>query len=121
MPVKIRIIYYKVFFQPTIDYCNIVWGQSTHITRILKLQKLVLRLIYDKPRDTPSCPLFKESWLLPINYRVEYRITVMTYKAINGLVPDYIGKMFHLLKSVSGRVTRNTLKNNLSIPNYTLN
>ena len=45
----------------------------------------------------------------------------MTYKAINGLVPDYIGKMFHLLKSVSGRVTRNTLKNNWSIPNSTLN
>ena len=41
LPVNIRIIYYKVFFQPTIDYCNIVWGQSTHITRILKLQKLV--------------------------------------------------------------------------------
>ena len=45
----------------------------------------------------------------------------MTYKAINGLAPDYISNMFNLLKSVSKRVTRNTTKNNLSIPNYTLN
>ena len=45
----------------------------------------------------------------------------MTYKAINGLAPDYISNMFNLLKSVSKRVTRNTTKNNLNILNYSLN
>ena len=121
LPASIRIIYYKVFLQSIIDYCCTVWGQSTHIPRIFKLQKLALRLVYDKPRDASSCPLFKESRLLPIDYRVNYRITLMTYKAINGLAPDYISNMFNLLKSVSKRVTRNTTKNNLSILNYSLN
>jgi len=121
LPTNIRILYYKVYFQPIIDYCNTIWGQSSHITRILKLQKLALRLIYDKPWDSPSFPLFEKAKLLPIDYRVNLRLTLMTYKAVNGLVPKYISNLFKFKNTVSQRVTRSTQNNELYVPNNKLN
>lgn len=121
LPTNIRILYYKVFFQPIIDYCSTIWGQSSHITRIFKLQKLALRLIYDKPWDSPSSPLFEESSLLPIDYRVNFRLTLMTYKAVNGLVPKYLSSLFIFKNSVSQRVTRSTQNNDLYVPDSKLN
>ena len=50
LPLNTRILFYKTFFQSRIDYCCTIWGQSAHISRIYKLQKLILRLIYDKPK-----------------------------------------------------------------------
>jgi hypothetical protein len=79
LPLETRLLYYKVFFQPMIDYCSIIWGQSNHVSRIHKLQKLALRVIYNKPKYTSSGPLFQESSILPIDYRVNFRIAVMTH------------------------------------------
>ena len=121
LPINIRLLYYKVFFQSTVGYCNIIWGQSSHITRIHKLQKIALRVIYDKSRYTSSDPLFQESYILPIDYRVKYRITITTCKAINGLAPNYICEMFRPLSSVSKRTTRSTIRNDLWTPNFKLN
>jgi hypothetical protein len=55
-----RILFYKTFFQSRIDYCCTVWGQSPHTSRIYKLQKLILRLIYDKSKLSPSKTLFEK-------------------------------------------------------------
>ena len=48
LPLETRILFYKTFFQSRIDFCCTVWRQSPHVSRIYKLQKLLLRLIYDK-------------------------------------------------------------------------
>jgi len=87
----------------------------------LKLQKLALRLIYDKPWDSPSSPLFEEAKLLPIDYRNNFRLTLMTYKAVNGLLPKYLTSLFKFKNSVSQRVTRSTQNNDLYVPYNKLN
>jgi hypothetical protein len=40
LPICFRVLYYKCFLQPHIDYCSTVWGQLTDVTRIHKLQKI---------------------------------------------------------------------------------
>jgi ribonuclease P/MRP protein subunit RPP40 len=57
LPHKTRITFYKSFIQPHVDYCNTIWGQSPHVSRIHILQKMALRLIMDVPRLTHSAPL----------------------------------------------------------------
>jgi len=116
LPLNIRLLYYKTFFQPMIDYCSIIWGQSSHIPRIHKLQKIILRLIYDKSKYTSSGPLFEESNVLPIEYRVMFMIATMVYKSLNGLTPAYISDMFKPLSSVFKRTTRNSSKHYLWVP-----
>ena len=39
LPHQIRLTYYKAYIQPHLDYCNTVWGLSTHVSRIHILQK----------------------------------------------------------------------------------
>jgi hypothetical protein len=67
LPISFRVIYYKCFLQPHIDYCSTVWGQSTDVARIHKLQKLAMRIVYDQPRLTSSGQLFKAAKVLPIH------------------------------------------------------
>ena len=104
LPIGHRIIYYKCFLQPHIDYCCTVWGHSCHIIRIHKLQKLALRIIYDKPKLTSSGPQFKAAGVLPIRQRVMLRTAIMVYKSLNNWVPKYISDMFVLKSSVTKRL-----------------
>ena len=117
MPIGHRVIYYKCFLQPHIDYCCTVWGQSCHIIRIHKLQKLALRIIYDKPKLTSSGPLFKAAGVLPIQQRVMRRTSVMVNKSLNNWLFKYISDMFVLIKSsVTKQITRSSENNELWIP-----
>ena len=52
LPHQTRITCYKAYIQPHIDYCNTIWGLSTHIPRIHILQKMALRMIMDVPKLT---------------------------------------------------------------------
>ena len=67
LPLETRILFSKTVFQSRIDFCCTVWGQSPHVSRIYKLQKLLLRLIYDKSKFSPSKQLFEQSNILPIS------------------------------------------------------
>ena len=116
LPLQTRILFYKTFFQPRIDYCCTVW----HTSRIYKLQKLILRLIYDKSKLSPSKPLFEQSNILPIKYRVMYRIVCLVYKSLNSMTPDYLTDMFKPLSTVSQRQTRSTTNMELWVPKHKL-
>ncbi len=119
LPIGHRVIYYKCFLQPHINYCCTVSGKSSHIIRIHKLQKLALRIIYDKPKLTSSGPLFKAAGVLPIQQRVMLRTAIMVYKSLNNWVPKYISDMFVLKSSVAlqwQRITRSSENNELWIP-----
>jgi hypothetical protein len=41
----------------------------------------------------------KELHWLPVSQRIIYKIPLITYKALNGLAPSYIGDMLQPLKS----------------------
>ena len=120
LPLETRILFYKTFFQSRIDFCCTVWGQSPHVSRIYKLQKLLLRLIYDKFKFSPSKQLFEQSNILPIKYRIMYRIVCLVYKSLNRMTPDYLTDMFKPLSMVSQRQTRSTANMDLWVPNYKL-
>ena len=120
MLLETRILFYKTFFQSRIDFCCTVWGQSPHVSRIYILQKLLLRLIYDKSKFSPSKQLFEQSNILPIKYRIMYRIVCLVYKSLNRMTPDYLTDMFKPLSMVSQRQTRSTANMDLWVPNYKL-
>jgi hypothetical protein len=95
---------------------NFQQQQSTNVTRIHKLQKLAMRIVYDQPRLTSSGPLFKAAKVLPIQQRVKLRTAIMVFKARNQLVPEYICDLFQLKSSVTNRVTRSCPDNDLWVP-----
>ena len=114
----LRVQYYKAFIQPHLDYCSVVWGHSHHVMpksetlqpRLLKLQKMAMRIICDQPKLAHSNPLFKKCGVLKIADRVKLRTLTMVYKSLNGLAPPYMSEMFNPLVNVNKRVTRNSVK-----------
>ncbi len=62
LPHQTRIIFYKGYIQPHIDYCNTLCGQSPHVNRIHIIQKMVLKLIINVPNLTHSAPTFTSMW-----------------------------------------------------------
>ena len=120
LPLNTRILFYKTFFQLRIDYCCTIWGQSAHISRIYKLQRLFQRLICDKPKFYLFKPLFEHSKILPIKYRVIYRVAILVYKDVNNLSPDYLSSMFKPVSSVSQCRTRSSSNMHLWVPNFKL-
>jgi hypothetical protein len=109
LPHETRIMYYKAFIQPHIDYCNTIWGQSTHVTKLHIRQKMALRLIMNVPRLTHSAPLFEECGIMTIQQRVRYRSATLVYKTLTEVTPEYMHGMFKPIGDISSRTTRQSI------------
>ena len=94
LPFDTRKLFYQNFIQVYFDYCSVVWGYSSKISSLLKLQKRAARLIYDLPGREHSGPLFKKLKWLPLQQRINFKAAIVVYKALNGLSPKYMTDLF---------------------------
>ena len=88
-------MYYKAYIQPHLNYCNIIWGNSSNnnISRITRLQKRTCRLIlqdeyidFDNAKSTLKMLAFGESVFL--------NKAKMMFKVVNHLIPEYVCRLF---------------------------
>ena len=62
--VKILKSIYFAIFDSYLSYCCLVWAQNrSTIQRILNLQKNAVRINNFQPRNSHTCPLFKQSFI----------------------------------------------------------
>ena len=121
LPPNARIKFYTAFIMPHLEYCCTIWGDSTEVLLLAKLQNRAARQILDKSFDFPSADALRSlKWLL-LPTRIKQRKAVLVYKSLNELLPSYITGMFKYVSSISTRVTRNSLLNNLYVPLYNIN
>ena len=113
LPFDTRKLFYQNFIQVYFDYCSMVWGSSTKISSLLKLQKRAARLIYDLPGREHSGPLFKKLKWLPVQQRISFKTAIVVYKALNGLAPKYMTDLFTDQNQIKQRLTRSSSHNNL--------
>ena len=85
--------FYQGYIQPLIDYVK--WGGTSlvNLERVLKLQKQAARKILNAYFSTPSKYMFDLLKWMPIHKRLLYNEATLTYKALNGLTPEYITNM----------------------------
>ena len=60
--------------------------------RLQKIQNWAARLIDGAMRYSHATPLLKKLHWLPIGVRVEFKIRLLTHRALNGQAPDYISR-----------------------------
>ena len=48
------------------------------------------RLIYGVPKPGHITPLLRELHWLPVFYRIEYKILLLTFKVLHDMEPDYL-------------------------------
>ena len=89
------------FFSSRLDYCNsLLYGlPQVQIDKIQKVQNAAGRLIFKQPRFCHITPVLSQLHWLPIKYRIEFKILLLTFKATHGMAPDYICKLISQRKS----------------------
>ena len=80
------------FIMGRIDYCNsLLHGlPTTHINKLQRVQNAAARLICSTPRFSRITPVLYSLHLLPVRFRIVFKILIITFKAIHGQAPDYI-------------------------------
>ena len=105
------------FVSSRLDYCNsLLFGlPQIQINKLQRVQSADVRLILKQPKFCHTMPILSQVHRLPIKYPIEFKILLMTFKAIHGMAPDYIRKLIHRKKS-TGYSLRSSKKVMLEVP-----
>ena len=102
-----------MFVSSWLDYCNnLLYGlPQVQIDKIQRVQNAAARPIFKQPKFCHITPVLSQLHWLPIKYRIQFKILLMTLKAIHGMAPDYICKLISRGKSTgySLRFSKNVM------------
>ena len=113
------------FVTSRIDYCNsLLYGlPAKQLDKIQRVQNTAARIIFRLPKFCHITPtLFSLQWL-PVRYRIDFKICLLTFKAIHGFAPSYLCELItvkesqryslrsssELLLRMPSRITKKTL------------
>ncbi len=83
------------FMTSRLDYCNaLLGGCSAHLINKLQMVQNAAARVFTRTRkyDHISPVLSTLHWL-PIKHRIDFKILLITYKALNGLAPQYLSEL----------------------------
>lgn len=118
IPLEVQKLFYQGYILPLIDYGSNTWGTTSkqNIERLAKLQKRAARIILKADYNTPSSEMFTNLGWSSIPHRHTYNKAVLTYKALNGLTPEYISDLLKPVSETHTRNLRSTTDGSLSVP-----
>ena len=99
----------KCFLTSHLDFCNrqVCGLPNNQLHKLQRIQNAAARLICNVGRFVHITPsLYRLHWL-PINCRIQFKILLSVYKALNGIAPPYISELAEL-KSASRYNLRNS-------------
>jgi len=92
-----------------LDYCNsVLYGApASNIQVLQRVQNNAARIVLQAPRRSHAQPLLRELHWLPIQYRIEYKVAVLTFKSrSSATAPTYLSR--HIKARVSERTLRSS-------------
>ena len=99
-----------------LDYCNSVLSGVTdrNIRKLQKVQNAAARIIHKVPKMMHVTPILQRLHWLPIRQRVEYKLLLLAFKAVNGIAPEYLSSL--LKRYCSVRQLRSSSQELLFVP-----
>ena len=88
-----KIMLVKCFILSRLDYCNSVYA-NIPLSLVHKLERVFnacIRFICNIPMNNHNLlPYYKECHILPIQYRIKYKLCLTAFKTVNNLAPQYL-------------------------------
>ncbi len=80
------------FMTSRLDYCNALLGDCSArlINKLQLVQNAAARVLTRTRKYDLSSPVLSTLHWLPIKHRIHFKILLITYKALNGLAPQYL-------------------------------
>ena len=77
------------------DYCNaVLYGTSSaNIDKLQHLQNTLARVVTNTRRRDHITPVLADLHWLPVRYRTEYKIALITFKALTTQQPQYLTEL----------------------------
>jgi len=96
--------------------CNsiLIGLPATELDKLQRLQNTAARLVVRAKKNDHITPILKRLHWLPVRARIDFKILLITYKALNNLAPDYIKEL--VVEYKPGRSLRSSAQNLLVIP-----
>jgi len=99
------------FISSYLDYCNsLLFGISDNLLwRLRAVQNAAARLVTAGTRRHEHIkPVWRQLHWLPVGQRIEFKLAVLAYKAMNGLSPQYLADDCQLTSSTGRRQLRSS-------------
>ena len=112
-----RIQFYKSYIQPHIDFCNIVWGNTTETNKmkIFRMQKRAVRVILDYNVESTT-EAMKTLNIQSIYDRLFLRKAKFMFKVYHKITPTYINESFNLRSSLNTSVNLRSMNVGCFVP-----
>ena len=83
------------FILSRLDYCNALYKNlnKNQIYQIQKLQNFAAKVVLSKSIYEHVTPCLIELHWLPVSFRIDYKIAVLTFKCLHGLAPTYLSML----------------------------
>ncbi len=83
------------FMTSMLDYCNNLLGgcSARLINKLQMVQKAAARVLTRTMKDYHISPVLSTLYWLPIKHRIGFKILLITFKALNGLAPQYLSEL----------------------------
>ncbi len=95
------------FMTSRLDYCNAVLGgcSACLINKLQLVQNAAARVLTRTRKYDHISPVLSTLHWLPIKHRIDFKILLMTYKALNSLAPQYLSELLsHYIPQNSGHL-----------------
>ncbi|KAF7711562.1 hypothetical protein HF521_000573, partial [Silurus meridionalis] len=83
------------FMTSRIDYCNAILGgfPASLINKLQLVQNAAARILTRSRKYDHITPILSSLHWLPVKFRIDYKLLLLTYKALNGLAPMYLSSL----------------------------
>ncbi|KAI5629204.1 hypothetical protein C0J50_8103, partial [Silurus asotus] len=83
------------FMTSRIDYCNALLGgcPASLINKLQLVQNAAARVLTRARKYDHITPILSSLHWLPVKFRIDYKLLLLTYKALNGLAPMYLSSL----------------------------
>ncbi len=104
------------FISSRLDYCNSLYlgvAQSC-LSRLQLVQNSAARFLTNTRKRENITPVLVGLHLLPVEYRIQFKILLFVYKALTGLAPNYLSDLLSHYHTIRPLRSSNALL--LSVP-----